>query len=67
MSDGGWALIEDASNWAQYKLELEKISHIGEPTHFPCLVSSNYDCSGNYWKHAFVYQEDAELLFGSNS
>lgn len=60
-----WALIADAAEWAIWKASLEKIPHIGEPREFPCLVMSNYDSSGSAWKHIFVYQEDAEQLFGA--
>ena len=63
MSD--WILIADAAEWAVWKLDLEKIPHSGDPKSFPCLVMSHYDCSGTMWKHVFVYQDDAELLFGA--
>ncbi len=60
-----WVVISDPSQWVLYKAELEKIPHFGEPTHYPFLVQSNYDCAGSAWKHIFVYQDDAEQLFGA--
>jgi hypothetical protein len=60
-----WVLIPDPSQWAVWKTSLERIPHIGEPKSFPCLVMTNYDCSGSLWKHIFVYQDDAEQLFGA--
>ena len=63
MSD--WILIQDQAHWALYKASLEKIPHSYDPNHFPCLVRSRYGCSGANWEHIYVYQEDAESLFGS--
>jgi hypothetical protein len=62
---GEWTVIADASHWAMWKQGLEKLPHIGEPRLFPCLVMSHYDCMGSAWKHTFVYQDDAEMLFGA--
>lgn len=65
MSECEWVVIADPSQWAIYKSSLEKIPHIGEPTHYPFLVWSTYSDTGSAWKHLFVYQEDAEQLFGA--
>lgn len=62
---GDWTVIADPAEWASWKASLEKIPHIGEPQSFPCLVMTHYDNSGTAWKHIFVYQEDAEQLFGA--
>lgn len=64
---GEWELIGDPSQWDAYKSNMEKLPHLKEPTHYPCLVYSRYAYSGSAWDHFFVYQEDAELLFGMDS
>jgi len=64
---GEWELIGSPPDWANYKASLEKIPHLSEPRSYPCLVRSRYNYAGSAWDHLFVYQSDAELLFGFDS